>query len=110
MQLFRPLDGSPPIVGVVGLLQVDVLASRIKTEYGVPVGFESAQWDVLRWVQGEDRAAIERFQKQHRSDCAEDHDGALVALFSSDWRRRRAEEEFPTLKFHAVREQHALAG
>ncbi len=109
VQLFRPLDGSPPIIGVVGLLQVDVLASRIKTEYGVPVGFESAQWDVLRWVQGEDRAAIERFQKQHRSDCAEDHDGALVALFSSDWRRRRAEEEFPTLKFHAVREQHALS-
>ncbi|MCW8084789.1 peptide chain release factor 3 [Sabulicella glaciei] len=110
VQLFRPLDGSPPIVGVVGLLQVDVLGSRVKAEYGVPVGFENVQWDMLRWVTGEDRAAIERFTRIHRADCAEDHDGELVALFTSDWRRRRAEEEWPMLRFHAVREQHALEG
>ena len=34
--------------------------------------------------------------------------GALVAFFTSDWRRNRAEEEWPTLRFHAVREQHGL--
>ena len=41
MQLFRPLDGSPPVVGVVGQLQLDVLQSRLKVEYGVPAGFDT---------------------------------------------------------------------
>ena len=38
----------------------------------------------------------------------QDHDGELVAFFGSDWRRKRAEEEWPVLRFHAVREQHGL--
>jgi peptide chain release factor 3 len=42
VQLFRPLDGSPPVVGVVGQLQLDVLQSRLKVEYGVPAGFDPA--------------------------------------------------------------------
>ncbi|WP_191082836.1 peptide chain release factor 3 [Roseococcus microcysteis] len=109
VQLFRPLDGSPPVVGVVGLLQLDVLASRIKVEYGVPVSFEATHWDQLRWFASDDKDAVERFTRQHKADLAEDHDGEMVAFFTSDWRRRRAEEEFPALTFHAVREQHGLA-
>ncbi|MBY0338249.1 MAG: peptide chain release factor 3 [Acetobacteraceae bacterium] len=109
VQLFRPLDGSQPFVGVVGLLQIDVLASRVKVEYGVPVSFEGVPWDMLRWISTEDRTALDRFTRAYRADCAEDHDGEVVACFASDWRRRRAEEEWPMLKFHAVREQHGLA-
>ena len=35
VQLFRPQDGSPPLVGVVGTLQLDVLQARLRGEYGV---------------------------------------------------------------------------
>jgi peptide chain release factor 3 len=107
VQVFRPLDGSPPVVGVVGQLQLDVLQSRLKVEYGVPAGFDATRWQVLRWISG-DRAQIERWAATNRGDTAEDHDGEYVALFSSDWRRKRAEEDFPELKFHAVREQHGV--
>ena len=41
VQLFLPLDGSPAIVGVVGALQLDVLADRLANEYGVPIDFET---------------------------------------------------------------------
>ena len=113
VQLLRPLDGSPPVVGVVGQLQLDVLGSRLRVEYGVPAGFDASMWTVARWVApAEDgaagRAALERFAATNRRDAGEDHDGALVAFFTSDWRRNRAEEEWPTLRFHAVREQHGL--
>jgi peptide chain release factor 3 len=110
VQLFRPLDGSPPVVGVVGLLQLDVLASRLRAEYGVPAGFEAAPWEQLRWIASDDREAMARFMRSNINDLAEDHDGEMVALFASDWRRRRAEEEWPMLRFHALREQHGLAG
>src|SRR4029078_5006951 len=38
--LFLPLDASPAIVGVVGALQLDVLADRLANEYGVSIEFE----------------------------------------------------------------------
>jgi peptide chain release factor 3 len=107
VQVFRPLDGSPPVVGVVGQLQLDVLQSRLKVEYGVPAGFDATRWQVLRWISG-DRAQVERWAATNRGDTAEDHDGEYVAMFGSDWRRKRAEEDFPALKFHAVREQHGV--
>ncbi|MFZ8971653.1 MAG: peptide chain release factor 3, partial [Paracoccaceae bacterium] len=39
-KVFKPNIGSGFIVGVVGALQFDVLASRIELEYGLPVRFE----------------------------------------------------------------------
>jgi len=108
VQLFRPLDGSLPVVGVVGQLQLDVLQSRLKVEYAVPASFQDTIWSMMRWVDGDDKAARARFAVANRRDAGEDHDGALVAFFGSDWRRKRAEEEWPMLRFHAVREQHGL--
>jgi len=108
VQIFRPLDGSPPVVGVVGQLQLDVLQSRLAAEYGVPAGFDATQWSLLRWVTSADRPALERFMVANRRDAAEDHDGEPVVFFTSEWRRQRAAEEFPELRFHAVREQHGV--
>ncbi|MFN6998818.1 MAG: peptide chain release factor 3 [Elioraea tepidiphila] len=107
VQVFRPRDGSAAVVGVVGQLQLDVLASRLRAEYGIPVGFDGTRWECVRWVAGT-TAEIERFVAANRADVADDHDGELVAFFASDWRRRRAEEEWSALRFLAVREQHGL--
>ncbi|MGG5887585.1 peptide chain release factor 3 [Falsiroseomonas sp. HC035] len=110
VQVFRPLDGSPPVVGVVGQLQLDVLKSRLAFEYGVPAGFDETRWQTMRWISapGGDKAAIEKWATGNRGDTATDHDGEYVALFGSDWRRKRAEEEYPALRFDAVREQSGL--
>ena len=35
VQLFRPLHNTDYILGAVGVLQFDVIMSRLKTEYGV---------------------------------------------------------------------------
>ncbi|MBU8541641.1 peptide chain release factor 3 [Falsiroseomonas tokyonensis] len=110
VQLFKPLDGSAPVVGVFGLLQLDVLTSRLKVEYGIPLGFEVTQWDQLRWIASDDRDAMARFTRAHINDLAEDHDGEIVALFASNWRRQRMEEEWKAIRFHTVREQHGLSG
>ncbi|MEM6678436.1 MAG: peptide chain release factor 3, partial [Pseudomonadota bacterium] len=51
-KLFKPAIGSGFIVGVVGQLQFEVLASRIELEYGLPVRFEPTQYSSARWVSG----------------------------------------------------------
>ncbi|MDW8398553.1 MAG: peptide chain release factor 3 [Acetobacteraceae bacterium] len=107
VQVFRPRDGSAAVVGVVGQLQLDVLASRLGAEYGIAVGFETTRWECVRWIAGTG-AEVERFAAAHGSDIADDRDGNVVAFFASDWRRRRAEADWPALRFLAVREQHGL--
>jgi len=52
-KVFKPNIGSGFIVGVVGALQFDVLASRIELEYGLPVRFEPSQFTSARWVSGQ---------------------------------------------------------
>ena len=50
VQLFLPNDGSGAIAGVVGALQLDVLAVRLQAEYGLPVTFETSRFEFARWI------------------------------------------------------------
>ena len=83
MQIFRPLDGSLPIVGVVGQLQLDVLGDRLRREYGVEVRLEASPYTLARWIKAGDRAARDAFVERHRAEMAEDLDGDPVLLASS---------------------------
>ena len=74
VQLFRPQDGSPPIVGVVGTLQLDVLQARLVGEYSVGIGFEPTPYNLARWVYGE-KLALAKFVGEQRTAMADDVDG-----------------------------------
>ena len=51
MQVFYVAAGRrEPIVGVVGALQFDVIASRLRSEYGVEAEIEPAGYSVARWL------------------------------------------------------------
>lgn len=103
VQLFHPQDGSPPIVGVVGVLQLDVLQSRLQAEYKVPVGFESSPYTVARWIKG-DKAALESFIAVNRTSMADDLDGDPVFLSSSGFMMNRAMETNEKLSFHDIKQ------
>ncbi len=104
VQLFRPRDGAAPIVGVVGALQLDVLAARLAAEYGVAVGFDPAPFAVARWVGSEDRAALDRFLAANRTAVADDLDGDPVFLASSEFMLRRTMELTPGVSFRDVKD------
>ncbi len=102
-KVFRPAVGSGFIVGVVGALQFDVLASRIETEYGLPVRFEGSQFTSARWVSG-DKAEVERFAAANRGHMATDSDGDLVYLTRLQWDIDRVARDFPAVKLRATKE------
>ncbi len=104
-RIFRSLIGSNWYVGVVGALQFDVLADRIRTEYGIPVHFEGTSLQTARWVDGGDQKLRERFIEANRGALAEDHDGALVFLARNTWHLETAEKDWPELRFHKTKEQ-----
>ena len=103
VQLFRPQDGSQPIVGVVGTLQLDVLQARLMGEYGVGIGFEPVPYSLARWVSG-DRALLERFVTNNRTGMADDVDGDPVFLASSAFMMNRAAEQNEGLTFRDIKD------
>jgi peptide chain release factor 3 len=105
VQVFNPLIGSRPILGVVGGLQFDVLASRLRVEYGVPISYEPAPCDSARWIECDSKETLDRFVDRNRASLARDRDGALVFLPESSWMMRHTQENWPDLRFVAVRER-----
>jgi peptide chain release factor 3 len=105
-RVFKPLVGGDWIVGVVGALQLDVLAARIKTEYDLGVRFEQGQFETARWLSGS-AEEIKRFEDSHRSLMAEDHDGVKVFMARNAWDLDRMTKDWPALRFNATREQTA---
>ncbi len=106
VQLFRPQDGAPPMVGVVGTLQLDVLQARLAGEYGVPIGFDNTPYQLARWVSG-DKLLIEKFAQDNRSSMADDVDGDPVYLASSNFMMRRTAELNPELTFRDIKDFRA---
>lgn len=104
-QMFKPNIGAELIVGVVGQLQFDVLAARIKEEYQLEVRFEQAPYDAARWVEADTHKELEAFIDANRSSCGVDHDGAPVFLSRNSWALNRAKEDFPKIRFKTTREQ-----
>ena len=102
-KLFKPMIGAGWIVGVVGALQFEVLASRIELEYGLPVRFEPSQFTSARWVSGP-KDKIDTFVNANKGHIAEDHDGDPVYMTRLQWDIDRIERDYPDLKLTATKE------
>jgi peptide chain release factor 3 len=105
--VFKPRIGADWIVGVVGPLQFEVMADRIRTEYDVPVVFEPTQLFTARWVDSDDPLAMKRFADASAAAMADDHDGCPVFLARNAWHLNKAEEEFPAVRFLKTKESAA---
>ncbi len=102
-KVFKPTFGSGFIVGVVGALQFEVLASRIEMEYGLPVRFEQSQFTSARWVQGE-KAAVEKFEAANKQHMATDNDGDRVFLTRLQWDIDRVGRDYPDVSLTDTKE------
>ena len=102
--VFKPVIGAEWIVGVVGVLQFEVMADRIKNEFGLPVMFEPTQYFTARWVSSDDKTEMKKFEDANRLNLAEDHDGELVFLARNAWHLNKTEEDFPKVKFAKIKE------
>ncbi|WP_270729717.1 peptide chain release factor 3 [Shimia sp. Alg240-R146] len=102
-KVFKPMIGSGFIVGVVGQLQFEVLASRIEMEYGLPVRFEQSQFTSARWVNG-DRQAVEKFADTNKQHISYDHDGDVVFLTRLQWDIDRVARDYLDVTLTATKE------
>ncbi|UXI67610.1 peptide chain release factor 3 [Tahibacter amnicola] len=107
-QFFRPIMSNDLILGAVGVLQFDVVAYRLKDEYGVDCTFEQITVSTARWVHAKDAKKLEEFRDKAAMNLAIDAAGELVYLAPSRVNLQLTEERWPDIRFAATRE-HASA-
>jgi peptide chain release factor 3 len=103
-QLLRPLKNNDLILGAVGILQFDVVAHRLKDEYGVDCQFEPVSVATARWIECDDAATEAQFRTKAYDNLGIDQGGALVYIAPTRVNLELAMEKWPQISFHATRE------
>lgn len=107
VQVFKPVDGGDLILGAVGMLQFDVVASRLQGEYGVDAMFEGTSTTSARWVTCDDKKMLADFEKALSHNLAIDAAGNLAYLAPNNVNLKLTQERWPKVVFHTTRE-HAI--
>ena len=85
VQVFKPSLGANWIVGVVGVLQLDVLKSRAKQDYRIDIEFEPINYSVARWLRSDDEAALNGFLEAQSIHIMSDRNEDPVFLANGAW-------------------------
>src|SRR6476660_910409 len=104
VQVFRPRDGAPALVGVVGPLQLDVLKARLEAEYALPVEFEVSEFQLARWISSDDRKKLDTFVAANTSSIADDVDGDPVYLARNEFYLGYTKERAEGIEFTNVKD------
>jgi len=108
VQVFKPVSGADLVLGAVGMLQFEVVASRLMNEYSVDAVFEGTSINTARWVSCDDKKMLADFERSSAgAHLAHDAAGNLAYLASSAVNLKLVQERWPGVTFHATRE-HAV--
>ena len=101
IQIFRDLGSGMEevIVGVVGVLQLEVLEYRLRNEYHVDIRMQTLPYEHLRWIMNDpDELDPKTLDLTSDTRCIEDLKGNHLLLFGSPWSINWAEQHNEQLK------------
>jgi peptide chain release factor 3 len=104
VQVFRPIENNDLIVGAVGVLQFDVVVSRLKSEYNVEAIYETINVSTARWVTCDDAKKFDEFQRKCSLNLALDGGDNLAYVAPTMVNLNLTMERYPDVKFHKTRE------
>ena len=109
IQVFKPDAGGNMLLGAVGQLQFEVVQHRLKAEYDADVRLEGCQYTGARWITADNAADLRAFTDAYPLRLAHDAADTLAYLCTSPYDVRLAQERFPKIQFHPLREHAGLA-
>ncbi len=101
-QVFRPLESNELILGAVGVLQFDVVAWRLKEEYGVECIYDNVTVNTARWVECSDEKYLQKFCQKLAGNLALDGGDRLTYLAPSLVNLQLVIERWPDITFNAT--------
>ena len=109
IQVFRPEVGGNMLLGAVGQLQFEVVQHRLKGEYDADIRLEGSQFTGARWITADTPTELKTFCDAYPTRMAMDAANTLAYLTTSQYDVRLAQERFPKIHFHPLREHAGLA-
>jgi peptide chain release factor 3 len=109
IQVFRPEMGGNMLLGAIGQLQFEVVQHRLKGEYDADIRLEGSQYTGARWITADTPAELKDFVYAYPQRMARDAANTLAYLCTSPYDVRLAQERFPKIHFHPLREHAGLA-
>ncbi|HPW28753.1 MAG TPA: peptide chain release factor 3 [Rhodoferax sp.] len=109
IQVFRPEVGGNMLLGAVGQLQFEVVQHRLKGEYDADIRLEGCQYTGARWITADTPQELKAFCDAYPMRMARDAADTLAYLCTSPYDVRLAQERFPKIHFHPLREHAGLA-
>ena len=87
IQIFQEYKGGMEeiIVGVVGVLQFDVLKYRLENEYNVDIRLENLPYEHIRWIANKEEINLDRIQGTSDMKKVMDLKGNPLLLFVNPW-------------------------
>ena len=73
------------IVGVVGVLQFDVLKYRLNNEYNVEIRLEPLPYEYIRWIENKDEIDLDKLTGTSDMKKVKDMRGNPLLLFVNEW-------------------------
>ena len=101
--------GGNMLLGAVGQLQFEVVQHRLKGEYDADIRLEGSQYTGARWITADTPAELREFVNAYPQRMAKDAADTLAFLCTSPYDVRLAQERFPKIHFHPLREHAGLS-
>ena len=101
IQMFHEPDSGMEeiIVGVVGVLQFEVLEYRLKNEYNVEIRREDLPYQYLRWIENDEEGFDpKKLLLSSDTKIVQDFQGRQLLLFTSSWNINWATDKNPGLR------------
>jgi peptide chain release factor 3 len=108
IQVFRPMLGNMMLLGAIGQLQFEVVQHRLQAEYGVAARLRPSRYILARWVSSDDPRELKRFIDANQHRMALDVVEAPAFLATMRAELQVAEEQWKSIRFHALREHAGL--
>ena len=73
------------IVGVVGVLQFDVLKFRLQSEYNVEIRLENLPYEYIRWIKNPETVDMDRLVGTSDMKKVKDMKDRPLLIFINEW-------------------------
>jgi peptide chain release factor 3 len=99
VQLFTRHTVNEKILGAVGMLQFEVVQSRLAAEYNVIGIYQSYPFVAIRWLRFPNEKMQNDFVQANGNNICYDHKDRLCFSVRSEWDLKLATEKFPEVEF-----------
>jgi peptide chain release factor 3 len=110
IQIFsKPDRVNTRVIGVVGNLQLDVLRSRLESEYNASCDYDPVDFTIARWIRSNAPKILKRFIEERHRNILLDNRGGHIFMIDTEWALNRIMQQNPDIDFHLTSEIAAVS-